>query len=188
MSCQALDSGRKLGCKNSVGGLQNVYFAGSGDISAVLFNDVGATPGEVLSFTATASSIFKYELVGSNTFTETITSSDSEGTTFVEQSLTMNLQILDNATLNQVKLLAFDRPKIFVEDRNGHLLFLGIKNGMSLTTGTLSSGDGFGDASGFTLEFTGQEKLQGIHVASGILNTSFDGALATATFTPAIPS
>ena len=180
MSCE-VSSGRDLGCKSNVGGLQNVYFAASGDITAVAYD---ATTGEIESFTASASSIYKYELKGSNTFTETITSSDEAGTTFSEQALTITLQTLDSATLKEIKLLAYDRPKVFVEDRNGHLFFLGIENGMSLTTGTIRSGDAFGDASAYTLEFAGMEKVGAIHVEDGILNTSFTGALSTVAITP----
>ena len=53
MSCE-VSSGRDLGCKSNNGGLQNVYFAASGDITAVLYD---ATTGEIESFTASASSI-----------------------------------------------------------------------------------------------------------------------------------
>jgi hypothetical protein len=56
---------------------------------------------------------------------------------------------------------------------------------MTLTTGTIVSGDAMGDLSGYTLEFSGQEKIGVIHVDGGIANASFVAGLATTSITPA---
>lgn len=181
MACE-LTTGRKLGCKNAIGGLKTAYFISSEDISAIVLD---STTDEIESFTATADSIFQYDLKGSNTLETTITSDDSAGTTFMENNLTITLQKQDSATLKEIKMLAFNRPKIFVEDRNGNLFMIGRVNGASLTSGTISSGDGLGDFNGYNLTFQAIEPLGSLHVENGVDNTSFTGALSSTQITPA---
>lgn len=185
MAC-SLTTGRGIGCKSNVGGIQNVYFGDPAEFTAssVTYDN---TTGEIenTGMATGNASIFKFALKGANSFTTTITGSDENGTVFTEQSLAITLQTMDHATLKEIKLLAHSRPKIFVEDRNGNLLMLGIENGMTLTTGTIVSGDAMGDLSGYTLEFSGQEKIGVIHVDGGIANASFVAGLATTSITPA---
>lgn len=180
MSCE-LTTGRALGCKNQVGGLKAVYFIDKDDISAITLD---AVTDEVESFTAATSTIFQYDLKGSNTLETTINGDDATGTAFMESVLTITLQKQDAATLKEIKMLAYNRPKVFVEDRNGNLFLIGRENGAILTSGTIATGDAFGDLSGYTLTFTAQEKVGSLHVENGVSNTSFTGALSSAQINP----
>ena len=180
-----LTTGRGLGQKQ-VGGIQNIYFGDPTEFTAASVT-YDSTTGEIenTGMATGNASVFKFEVRGANSFTSTLTGSDENGTVFAEQSLSVTLQLMDHATLKEIKLLSHNRPKIFVEDRNGRLLMLGLERGMTLTTATIASGDGMGDLSGYTLEFTGQEKVGVIHVDGGIANASFVAALATTSITPA---
>ncbi len=180
MACE-LSTGRKLGCKSQIGGLKTVYFISYADISAIALD---ASTEEVESFTAAASTIFQFDLKGANSLESTITSSDENGTTFMESTLNITLQKQDAATLKEIKLLAYNRPKVFVEDRNGNLFMLGRENGCSLASGTIVTGDAMGDLSGYTLSFVAQEALGSLSVENGTANTSFSGALATTQIDP----
>lgn len=181
MACE-LTTGRKLGCKSQLGGLKAVYFISYADISAIVLD---SSTEEVESFTATSSSIFKFDLKGSNSLETAITSSDENGTTFMESTLNITLQKQDAATLKEIKLLAYNRPKVFVEDRNGNLFMLGRENGCSLASGSIVTGDALGDMSGYTLSFVAQEALGSLSVENGIANTSFAGALSGTQIDPA---
>lgn len=181
MACE-LNTGRKLGCKSQLGGLKAVYFISYADISDIVLD---ASTEEIESFTATSSSIFKFDLKGSNSLETAITSSDENGTTFMESTLNITLQKQDAATLKEIKLLAYNRPKVFVEDRNNNLFMLGRENGCSLASGSIVTGDALGDMSGYTLSFVAQEALGSLSVENGIANTSFAGALAATQIDPA---
>ena len=90
MACD-LTLGRKEPCKDVVGGLKNVYFVDFGDLGTVTLTD-----DEITNMTGSSGDLtaFKYELKGNSSFEQAITSSRENGTTFVEQTLTLTLKKL----------------------------------------------------------------------------------------------
>ena len=106
MSCN-ISAGRNEVCKDSVGGLQGVYFI---NYETGSFTKNGS--GEVTSLSG--STAYFYELKGTSTYTETINSSRENGTTFFSQETVVNLKKLTNEMTTQLKLLAFGRPQILV--------------------------------------------------------------------------
>ena len=54
--------------------------------------------------------------------------------------------------------MAYGRPQIIVEDHNGNFFLVGREFGAELTGGSMVSGAGMGDLSGYTLTFAAQEK------------------------------
>ena len=119
---------------------------------------------------ATEASVYKYELKGASTFEQTVTSSRENGSTFVEQKLTLHLKKLSIADHKQLKILSYGRPRIFVEDNNGNIFLAGKEKGMELTTSTISTGASMSDMSGYKLEFLGTEFI----AANFILNNDID--------------
>ena len=109
-----------------------------------------------------------------NSFEQAINSSRENGTTFVEQTLTIQLKKQDAATHKTVKLLAYGRPHIVVKTRNNQYFLMGLERGADLTAGTISSGVQLGDMSGYSLTFTAQE-----NIPANFLNCSSDSGLAT---------
>ena len=85
MACD-LTRGRKEACLDSTGGIKTVYFVDYGDLGTITKTDDEITD---LGGTFTA---YKYELKGANSFETTINSSRENGTTFFEQSLTIQLK------------------------------------------------------------------------------------------------
>ena len=55
-------------------------------------------------------------------------------------------------------LLAKNRLAVIVVDNNADKWFLGLEYGLDVTGGGSGSGTAFGDRSGYTLTFTGNEK------------------------------
>lgn len=151
MSC-LITAGREEVCKESVGGLQAVYFmnydSGSFDKN---------TAGEIDDLTGYT--VYKYELKGTSAYTETVNSSRDNGTTFFSQEVTVNLKKLTNEMTTQLKLLAYGRPQIIVHTKNGEALLVGEKNGADLTAGSIQTGAGLGDLYGYSMTFTGEESL-----------------------------
>ena len=85
MACD-LTAGRAEICKDSVGGLKNIYFTNYDEIEGYTY-DVTNTDVIATAFGAATINAFKYELKGANVLDETVTSSRDNGTTFTEQAL-----------------------------------------------------------------------------------------------------
>ena len=151
MACD-LTAGRQEVCKESVGGLQGVYFL---NYSTGSFDkDVDGNINDLTGYTA-----YYYELKGTSAYTETVNSSRENGTTFFSQELTLNLKKLTNEMTTQLKLLAYGRPQIIVWTQAGDALLAGEMNGCDLTAGTISTGGALGDLYGYSITMTGEESL-----------------------------
>ena len=180
MPCD-ISLGRAEQCKNSVGGLKAVYFINWGDATTVTYS---ATAGQEDVITALGGTPvgYKYELKGTSTFEQTVTSSRENGTTFVDQKLSLSLAKLTIADNKQLKLLSYGRPQVIVEDNNGSFFLAGLTKGMDLVTATISNGAAMGDMSGYKMEFQGMEPVAANFVTgpllSGILTTITEGTVA----------
>jgi hypothetical protein len=159
MSCD-ISHGRIEPCKDAVGGLKNLYILNYGlyDETDITYDTTAGYEDQITAITLPAlSSIYKFELKGTNSFEQTITSSRENGTTFFEQVLTVMLKKQDAITHKQIKLLSYGRPNIIVENNNGQYFIAGLLRGMDVTAGTISNGTALGDMNGYSLTFTGQE-------------------------------
>ena len=174
MSCD-ISRGRIEPCKDSVGGLNAVYFLNKGAIGAITYD---VTDVDVITSLGTAIPAFKFDIKGASTFTENITSSRDNGTTTFEQVLELQLTKLTKEDHKTVKLLAYGSPSILVEDNNGNVFAAGLEHGLDVSGGTIVSGAAMGDMSGYTLTFTGMERVPanflgsaGVSAAADILAT-----------------
>ena len=171
MACN-LSAGRNEVCKESIGGIQGVYFVnyttgsftknGSGEVTAV-------PSGSVLYY---------YQLKGSSAYTETVTTSRDNGTTFFSQELVLNLKKLTNEMTTQLKLMSYGRPQIIVWTNNGDALLVGEKLGADVTAGTIQTGGALGDLYGYSVTFTGMEKLPAAFISGSTTANALGGLTA----------
>lgn len=153
MSC-ALTQGYVLDCKDSLGGITEVYF--------MAFQDVASTTeasGVITALTKDSGKRFyKYELVkGTASLTETINSNVQNGTLYYTPELTIILNKLQANTRNEILLLAKNLLVAVAKDSNGKFWYLGKTRGLDLTAGSGTTGTAEGDRSGYTLTFAGAE-------------------------------
>lgn len=167
MSC-LITNGREEVCKESIGGLQAVYFI---NYSSGSFDK--NTDGEIDDLTGYTA--YKYELKGTSAYTETVNSSRENGTTFFSQELTVNLKKLTNEMTTQLKLLAYGRPQIVVHTKNGEALFVGETEGADLTAGSITTGAGLGDLFGYSFTMTGTEPLPAAFLQNATATDPFAG-------------
>lgn len=164
MSCE-ISAGRNVSCKDATGGIKGVYFV---NFQETLISNatLGTAPADKFKIEAFDSadppaaglSAYFYQLRREMASLEiSVNSSPENGTTFFEQRVTMNFNKLSQADADALKVLAYGRPHIIVEDNQENLILLGALNGMDVTSGSISTGQAFGDRNGFTLEFTGRE-------------------------------
>jgi len=155
MACD-LSTGRIVPCKDVVGGIKAVYFVNYGDLGAITY-DVTNTDA-IDSFGGTPDA-YEYDVKGNSSFEQTVTSSRENGTTFFEQTLNLTFTKLDKATHKELKLMAYGRPHVFVEDYNSNIFVMGLLHGAEVTGGTIVTGAAMGDLSGYTLTLTAQEQV-----------------------------
>jgi hypothetical protein len=155
MACD-LTTGRAVPCKDVVGGIKAVYFVNYGDLGAITY-DVTNTDA-IDSFGGTPDA-YEYDVKGNSSFEQTVTSSRENGTTFFEQTLNLTFTKLDKATHKELKLMAYGRPHVFVEDYNSNIFVMGLLHGAEVTGGTIVTGAAMGDLSGYTLTLTAQEQV-----------------------------
>ena len=175
MAC-TLTKGRIEPCKDVVGGIKNVYFTDFGD-----YGTVSESNDEITDMTGTFTA-YKYELKGNSSFEQTVTSSRENGTTFFEQTLNLTLHKLSKEDNKEIKLLAYGRPHIAVEDYNGNVFVMGLEHGAEVTGGTIVTGAAMGDLSGYTLTFSAQEVKPANFVSSPTASDPFAG-MSSATVT-----
>lgn len=168
MACN-ISLGRNEPCKDSIAGLQAVYFLNYTTASFTLnAND------EVTAFPS-GSTVYKYELKGANGYVETVNTSRDNGTTFFNQELSITLKKLEATMTKEFKLLAYGRPQIIVSTRNGESLLVGKDQGADMTAGTIVTGQAYGDLAGYTAVFTGQEKLPANFISGSTVANPFAG-------------
>ncbi len=155
MAC-TLTKGRNEPCKDVVGGITAVYFADFDTLGAITYD---ATDTDVIDSFGGTPTWFKFDVKGTSSFEQTITSSRDNGTTFYEQTLTLNFKKLSKQTHNEVKLLAYARPHVIIEDNNGNQFMMGLEYGAEVTGGSIATGAAMGDMSGYSLTFGAQEKI-----------------------------
>ena len=174
MACN-LSAGRNEVCKESVGGIQGVYFINftTGSFTKNVNGEVTAVPS--------GSTLYYYELKGTSAYTETVNSSRENGTTFFSQELVLNLKKLTNEMTTQLKLMSYGRPQVIIWTMNGDALLVGETEGADVTAGTISTGGAMGDLYGYSVTLTGQERLPAAFL-SGSTTTSALGGL-TANYT-----
>lgn len=159
MACD-ISLGRLKPCKDSVGGIKNIYFVNYDDFGTISYNVTDTDVIDSLDGGGTATpSAYKYDVHFSSSFTQNIQSSTENGTTAFEQVLEVTLPRLTKEDHKEIKMLAWGHPHILIEDQNGNIFVAGLENGMEVTGGTIVTGMAMGDLSGYTLTFTGMEKV-----------------------------
>ncbi len=168
MACN-LSQGRQEVCKESIGGLQGVYFLNytTGSVTKDASGLVTALPS--------GSTVYYYQLKGTSAYTETVNSSRENGTTFFNQELVLNLKKLTNEMTTQLKLMAYGRPQIVVWTNNGDALLVGEHLGADVTAGTIQTGGALGDLYGYSVTFTGMEQLPAAFLSGSTTTSPFAG-------------
>jgi hypothetical protein len=160
MPCDII-TGRTVSCKDATGGILTVFIS-----------NYVVPIGQFAGFTQTANVITALGLVGDTydvfkfelrremaSFESAVNSSPENGTTFFEQTLTMNLNKLSQQDADSLRLLAYGRPQIIIQDNQDNLIVMGAENGCDVTGGTITTGQMFGDRNGLDMTFTAREEL-----------------------------
>lgn len=165
MAC-TISSGRKVPCKSAVGGIKTIYLADYGTLG-----DATIVAGEITTLSGTPD-FFQFDVKGASSLETAINSSRENGTTFYESTLTMALTFQDKATQEQLKLITHARPHVAIEDYNGNFFLIGLDHGAEVTGGSITSGAGMGDASGYNLTIVAQETAPPYFITGSVITAA----------------
>jgi len=162
MAC-SLTTGRKVPCKSAVGGIKTIYFADFGTLG-----DANIAAGEITGFSAVAT-WYQFDVKGNSSLETSINSSRENGTTFYESTLNLTLTFQDKATQEELKLIAHARPHIAIEDYNGNYFLMGLEHGADVNGGSIVSGAGMADLTGYTITAVAQETAPPYFVTPAVI-------------------
>ena len=179
MACN-VTAGRVLPCKAGFGGIKAAYFFDLDALGALTYTD------GVITTIAGTPTVYEYDVKNTSSLETAINSSRETGTTFYEQTLSLTLTYLDSPTQEQIKLIAWGRPSVAVEDYYGNMFIAGLENGMEMTGGTIGTGTQPGDLSGFTMTLVGQEVDPATFITPALITGATQGTKIdpTASVTP----
>lgn len=168
MAC-LLTTGRANACFDVLAGIKSVYFS-TDDIGLVTYD---ITDTDVITTFANSPEFFQYNLRGTtNTYTETITKSIDNGTSFFAQSLAVTFSKLTKEMHKELKLLVYASPTVIIETNSGNFLTMGVVAKADVTGGTIVSGGAKGDLQGYTLTMTAEEAVPANFLADTIESTT----------------
>ena len=157
MACD-LTLGRLEPCKDSSGGLKNLYFANFNSSIFSEFTETGGLITALLSAPVSPIDLYKYEVRSSGHSVEDAPEVSGEnGTVAVTTTVTAILKQLSGTSRDEFQLMMYGRPHIIAEDYNGNFLLVGIENGCDVVVNQVT-GSAMGELSGYNLTATATEK------------------------------
>jgi hypothetical protein len=170
MACN-LTSAIALDCIDSIGGVKAAYIG----VDVVIASTSYDANNQITGLTGTTGSFYQYELPKDTaSFTETFNISNTNGTAFYDQALTINLQKLSADKRNQLLLLSRNRDiKVIFQDNNDNYWLMGKDRGGVISAGTSVTGTAPGDANQYSITISAQEpdmayEISSLNVISGI--------------------
>jgi len=153
MSC-ILGSGIALGCKDSLGGIKEVYIANYSGATTYTYD-----ADDIIDTVTLGGSFYTFEQRNeAGEFTQTGNHSVENGSNFWSQMVNLVFTKNDAENRNILKVLAQSRLLIIVKDQNDSYWVVGEGNGADLTASTVGAGKAYGDLNGSTVSFEAKEK------------------------------
>tara|TARA_R110002012_G_scaffold107444_3_gene249351 strand:- start:1700 stop:2218 length:519 start_codon:yes stop_codon:yes gene_type:complete len=150
-----LTSGIPLACQDNTGGVKNVYIAAYSDSTTFTYDS-----DDIIDAVTSSETFYTFKFRPQTAgFTEELTKSLENGTTFTTQTLTMMFHKMDAAKRNNMLLLAKTSMHVIVETQNGDYWLMGVANGADVSAQTNGSGLAYGDKNGYDLTITALEPV-----------------------------
>ena len=155
MNCSTYTlAGLNVGCKDSMGGIKEVYIANYSDIT-----NITTSEGKITAISLPTSTKFKTFKFRKNTgaLTSSLQTSETAGN-FFQNELTLQFMKMETNKRLQMMALLMGECVVIVKDVNGKYWYLGFDNPVEATAGTAQTGTGAGDLNGYDLTLTDQSK------------------------------
>jgi hypothetical protein len=170
MACSNLTAGFTLDCNESNGGIDKIFIANgpvesitesAGVVTAITVSGSPLVPGDFFVFEVPRQT---------SSITETHTVSQTNGTLFYDQALSMVFNKMEATKRNQLLLMGQATNMVVVaKDNNGKYWSIGLERGAYMTAGTSVSGTAYGDQNGYQITISGTELYPMYEVTSTIV-------------------
>ena len=153
----SITAGYAIPCKDYVGGIKKIYLGELADFET----GVTITSGSVSELPS--ASVYQWDLKpGSSSATQNVQSDPVAHTVFWEQVAEVVEAAIIRTAGDATDALNFEsatrgRWVVFVQDQNDNIFMFGRVRGAEVTAGTIATGQGMGDANGYTFTFTANE-------------------------------
>jgi len=175
MACN-LTAAIALDCLDAIGGIKTLWVSSDFDYTAVT---AGATAG-ITALSGGTGSFYQIQVAKDvASFTETFNISNTNGTAFFTQEVTIPVQHLDSAKRQQIQLLTYNRASRCVfEDNNGLYWMVGLTRGCVVSTGSTTTGTAPGDATQYSFVLQGMEPEMAyqVNTLASLTGTTFVNA------------
>jgi len=159
-----------LDCLDAIGGIRTLWISTDFEYTGITADDTNG----ITALTGGTGSFYQVEVAKDvASFTETFTVSNTNGTAFFDQAVTIPVQHLSAAKRAQIQLLTYNRAsRVVFEDNNGDFWFVGISRGCVVSSGTTVTGTAPGDATQYSFVLSAQEpemtyKVQNLAALTG---------------------
>jgi hypothetical protein len=175
MACN-LTAAIALDCLDAIGGIKTLWVSSDFDYTSIT---AGATAG-ITALTGGTGSFYQIQVAKDvASFTETFNISNTNGTAFFTQEVTIPVQHLDSAKRQQIQLLTYNRASRCVfEDNNGLYWMVGLTRGCVVSTGSTTTGTAPGDATQYSFVLQGMEPEMAyqVNTLASLTGTTFVNA------------
>ena len=170
MACNITLSEQNLDCRDSMGGIVEVYaLADRSDITAI--SETSGQTGMISGFTmANEASFVTYKVKKSTgSLVNTYNISEENGTTFVRSELTLVFHKMDTSKRLEISALAIGNMAMIVKDANGKYWFLGKDEPVTMASGTSQTGVAKGDKNGYDVVLACEGREEPWEVTAGAM-------------------
>jgi len=165
-----------LDCLDAIGGINTLWVSSDFELGTIT---AGATAG-ITSLSGATGTFYQIEVAKDvASFTETFNISNTNGTAFFQQEVTIPVQHLSSAKRAQIQLLAYNRAsRVVFLDNNGLYWLVGATRGCVISTGSTVTGTAPGDASQYSFVLQGMEPAMAYQVSTlaALTGTTFVNA------------
>ena len=154
MGCAKTLTGMDLDCRESVGGIKEVYILG--DRSDITFPITIANDAiTAIALKEGSDKFLPYKFrKQTGSMVSTINTSEENGTTFVQTDVTLVFHKMEAKKRLEISALMVGDCAMLVKDGNDKYWFLGFDEPVTLTAGTAGTGTAKGDKNGYDLTLT----------------------------------
>lgn len=170
MSNCLLTTGFSLDCRNSIGGVDEVWI---GEFEGLDTDAFTVVSGAVSAMSMLGSyKFYNYKLRKNTSEGKADFAGDvATGSGYIMQSVQIQLDRFDVTKRNEIRLLGQKPLMIIVKDKNGLLSLYGAEHGLDLSEGTAGTGKEATSLNGFVLTFTGEANNFPYGISQAIVDT-----------------
>ena len=143
-SCGITLRGLDFGCKDSVGGIKNVWLADWNAAAPYLSSQRYCTSA------ISAFKLYRFR-VGNGAMNSTLNADETNGTVYVQTDLNMKFTKLTEDGRKEVAEILRGNTAAIVETNTGDYYGLGIEHPLTFTSGTVQTGAAMGDFAGYDI-------------------------------------